>query len=121
VDDEGVPSAALPLVAGGVVRNFVYDLETAARADHGAQSTGHGARGIFGKPHIGYSNLVVGVAGGPPPAETRVSRVGSSPASPTAWSWMISSAWGRATSRPARSATRWRWLTASKKARSPGA
>lgn len=71
VDDEGVPSAALPLVAGGVVRNFVYDLETAARADHGAQSTGHGARGIFGKPHIGYSNLVIGVADAPPPAETR--------------------------------------------------
>jgi len=72
VDDEGVPSAALPLVAGGVVRHFVYDLETAARADHGAQSTGHGARGIFGKPHIGYSNLVVGVADAAPPAESSV-------------------------------------------------
>lgn len=62
LDDEGVPSVALPLVSGGVVRHFVYDLETAARADHGATSTGHGARGIFGKPHIGYSNLIVGVA-----------------------------------------------------------
>jgi PmbA protein len=72
VDDEGVPSAALPLVAGGVVRHFVYDLETAARADHGTQSTGHGARGIFGKPRIGYSNLVIGVADGAPPAETTV-------------------------------------------------
>jgi PmbA protein len=69
VDDEGVPSAALPLVAGGVVRHFVYDLETAARADHGARSTGHGARGIFGKPHIGYSNFVVGVTDGVPPED----------------------------------------------------
>jgi PmbA protein len=61
LDDEGVPSAALPLVAGGVVRHFVYDLETAARVGGGAGSTGHGARGIFGKPHIGYSNLVIGL------------------------------------------------------------
>ena len=32
VDDEGVPSTALPLVDCGVVKHFVYDLETAARA-----------------------------------------------------------------------------------------
>ena len=58
VDDEGTPSAALPLIAGGVVRGFVYDLETAARA--GAASSGHGARGTFGKPHVAYSNLILG-------------------------------------------------------------
>jgi PmbA protein len=69
VDDEGVRSAALPLVAGGVVRHFVYDLETAARVAGGATSTGHGARGIFGKPHIGYSNLVIGVADDGPAAD----------------------------------------------------
>jgi len=56
-DDEGVPSARLPLVEGGVVRAFVYDLETAARA--GAASTGHGRRSVFGKPHIAFSNLVI--------------------------------------------------------------
>jgi PmbA protein len=60
VDDEGVPSRRLPLVERGVVRSFVYDLETAARA--GTASTGHGARGTFGKPHIAYSNLVLGNA-----------------------------------------------------------
>lgn len=58
VDDEGVPSARLELVTGGVVRAFAYDLETAARA--GTRSTGHGHRGTFGKPHDGFTNLIVG-------------------------------------------------------------
>ncbi|HXV89835.1 MAG TPA: metallopeptidase TldD-related protein [Gemmatimonadales bacterium] len=57
-DDEGVPSAPLPLVADGVLRAFVYDLETAARA--GARPTGHGQRGTFTKPGIGYTNLIFG-------------------------------------------------------------
>lgn len=57
-DDEGVPSRTLPLIDRGVMRQFVYDLETAARA--GASSTGHGARGTFSKPRIGFSNLIVG-------------------------------------------------------------
>ena len=57
-DDEGVPSARLALVADGVLRAFVYDLETAARA--GAHTTGHGQRGTFTKPGIGYSNLIIG-------------------------------------------------------------
>jgi PmbA protein len=56
-DDEGVPSRRLPLIERGVVRNFVYDLETAARS--GAESTGHGRRGTFGKPGISFSNLVM--------------------------------------------------------------
>lgn len=58
IDDECVPSASAPLVERGVVRRFVYDLETAARAN--ARSTGHGRRGIFGKPLIRYTNLVIG-------------------------------------------------------------
>ncbi len=57
-DDEGVPSRTTPLVERGVVRRFVYDLETAARA--GTESTGQGSRGIFSKPKIAYSNLVIG-------------------------------------------------------------
>ncbi|HWO87605.1 MAG TPA: TldD/PmbA family protein [Gemmatimonadales bacterium] len=57
VDDEGVPSAPLALIERGVVRSFVYDLETATRA--GARSTGHGTRTVFGKPAIGYSNLLI--------------------------------------------------------------
>lgn len=58
LDDECVPSAATRLVEGGIVRAFVYDLETATRAK--ARSTGHGRRGIFGKPQIRYTNLIVG-------------------------------------------------------------
>jgi PmbA protein len=58
IDDEGTPSRRLPLVERGVVRAFIYDLETAARA--GTQSTGHGTRGTFGKPVAEYSNVVVG-------------------------------------------------------------
>lgn len=58
IDDEGTPSARLPLVERGTVRAFIYDLETAARA--GTRSTGHGTRGTFGKPVVDYSNMVVG-------------------------------------------------------------
>ena len=56
-DDEGMPSARLPLIEGGTLRAFVYDLETAARA--GTASTGHGRRTTFGKPGIAFSNLVI--------------------------------------------------------------
>ncbi len=55
VDDECVPSRGTGLVERGVVQRFVYDLETAARAK--TQSTGNGRRGVFGKPHIGYTNV----------------------------------------------------------------
>ena len=56
VDDECVPSRATALVEHGKVGRFVYDLETAARAK--TASTGNGRRGIFGKPHIGYTNIL---------------------------------------------------------------
>jgi PmbA protein len=56
VDDECVASRCTGLVERGVVQRFVYDLETAARAK--TQSTGNGRRGVFGKPHIGYTNIL---------------------------------------------------------------
>jgi PmbA protein len=62
IDDECVPSRATGLVERGTVRGFVYDLETAARAK--TKSTGHGRRGFFGKPHIGYTNLIIGTRDG---------------------------------------------------------
>jgi len=58
LDDECIASRTTALVERGVVRRFVYDLETAARA--GTYTTGHGRRGIFGKPRIAYTNLIVG-------------------------------------------------------------
>ena len=56
-DDEGMPSARLPLIERGTLRAIVYDRETAARA--GTASTGHGRRTTFGKPGISFSNLVI--------------------------------------------------------------
>jgi PmbA protein len=61
LDDECVPSRTTCLVERGVVRRFIYDLETAARAK--TESTGHGTRGIFGKPVPAYTNIVLNDAG----------------------------------------------------------
>lgn len=41
-DDEGMPRRQTPLVENGVLRNFLYDLDTAGRA--GVLPTGHGSR-----------------------------------------------------------------------------
>ena len=56
-DDEGVASRRLPLVEGGIVRNFLYDLQTAGLA--GADSTGHGQRSLSSQPSISTSSLVI--------------------------------------------------------------
>jgi PmbA protein len=45
-DDEGVPSQRTPLIEKGVVRNFLYDLQTGGQA--GQKSTGSGSRGRGG-------------------------------------------------------------------------
>jgi PmbA protein len=45
-DDEGVASQLTPLIENGVVRNFLYDLQTAGQAK--ARSTGSGSRGRGG-------------------------------------------------------------------------
>lgn len=47
-DDEGVPTTRKPLIEGGVVESFLYDLKTASRM--GVQPTGNGFKssGIFG-------------------------------------------------------------------------
>ena len=65
IDDECVPSRATGLVERGTVGRFVYDLETAARAK--TESTGNGRRGFFGKPHIGYTNILFRKADAGPP------------------------------------------------------
>jgi PmbA protein len=56
-DDEGVPSRRTPLVEDGVVRGFLYDLQTAALA--GKESTGHGSRTRGGLPAPAPSALVI--------------------------------------------------------------
>lgn len=57
IDDEGVVTRRMALISGGVLGGFIYDLETAARAD--VPATGHARRTTFGKPQAGYSNLLV--------------------------------------------------------------
>jgi PmbA protein len=56
-DDEGVPSRRTPLVANGVVKSFLYDLQTAALA--GKKSTGNGSRGRGGLPAPSPSAFVI--------------------------------------------------------------
>ncbi|MGA8849366.1 MAG: TldD/PmbA family protein [Dehalococcoidia bacterium] len=58
-DDEGVPSHRLPLVANGVVTNFLYDLQTAALAS--TQSTGNGGRVGGGFPSPAISAIILGI------------------------------------------------------------
>jgi len=56
-DDEGVPSQCTPLIEGGTVTNFLYDLQTAARA--GTRSTGNGSRASGGLPAPSSSAIVI--------------------------------------------------------------
>lgn len=58
-DDEGVASKKIDLVKNGVVKNFYYDLQQAAKAD--VMSTGSGFKGgLFSGVTPGISNLIVG-------------------------------------------------------------
>jgi len=57
IDDEGVVTRPLTLIDRGVLRSFIYDLETASIA--GVPATGHGRRSTFGKPQSAFSNLRV--------------------------------------------------------------
>jgi len=49
-DDEGVASQRTPLVEGGVVANFLYDLQTAALAHTNSTGNGHRSRGGLPAP-----------------------------------------------------------------------
>ncbi len=56
-DDEGVFSKRLPLIENGVVRNFLYDLQTAGQA--GKESTGNAHRSLSSLPSPGISVSVI--------------------------------------------------------------
>ncbi len=60
-DDEGMPSQRTPLIKGGVVANFLYDLQTAALA--GTGSTGNCRRSGGGSPKPTISSLVIDEGG----------------------------------------------------------
>jgi PmbA protein len=58
-DGEGVAQRVTPLISGGEIENFLYDVRTAREA--GKASTGSGRRGSYrGSPGPGASNIIVG-------------------------------------------------------------
>jgi PmbA protein len=56
-DDEGVPSRRIPLVERGVVRSFMYDLQSAALS--GVPSTGSAQRSLTSQPAIGATSIII--------------------------------------------------------------
>lgn len=56
-DDEGVPSRRVPLIERGVVREFLYDLQTAGLAQR--QSTASAHRSLTTQPSIGVTALII--------------------------------------------------------------
>lgn len=57
VDDEGVPTRRTAIVEDGVLRAFLHNSETAARAGQGTVSTGNASRGYSSAPGVSPSNL----------------------------------------------------------------
>ena len=55
VDGEGIPTRRKPLFENGVLKNFIYDLQTAGMV--GAESTGNGMRGYSSMPGPANANL----------------------------------------------------------------
>jgi len=63
-DDEGTPRQVLPIIEKGVLKNFIYDLDTAGRA--GTKPTGHGNNRnwtnlLINPGDIPYENMIKGV------------------------------------------------------------
>jgi PmbA protein len=56
-DGEGVVSQVLKVVEGGVLRTYLYNLESAKKA--GVRPTGTGSRGYSGKAGTGFANFIV--------------------------------------------------------------
>jgi len=57
MDSEGMPTAALEVVAQGEFKSFLYNMESAAKEKR--KGTGHGARGFSGKAGTSFINAVV--------------------------------------------------------------
>ncbi len=56
-DDEGVASKRIPMVENGIVRSFLYDLQTAGLAK--TESTGSAERSLAAQPSISNTNLLI--------------------------------------------------------------
>ncbi len=57
MDGEGIPSQRTPLFEKGVLKNFLYDLQTAGIMS--AKSTGSGNRSFASQPAPGCANIIV--------------------------------------------------------------
>ena len=56
-DGEGIPAQKTPLIENGVLRNYIYDLQTAGMMN--AKSTGNGMRGFASQPAPGCTNIII--------------------------------------------------------------
>ncbi|MGR3310737.1 MAG: TldD/PmbA family protein [Candidatus Brocadiales bacterium] len=56
-DGEGTPARKTPLIENGVLKNYVYDLQTAGIMN--AKSTGNGTRGFASQPAPGCTNIII--------------------------------------------------------------
>src|SRR5690606_34182208 len=56
-DGEGVPARRIDVIKDGVLKTFLYNLESAAKA--GVAPTGTGSRSYAGKAGTGFANYVV--------------------------------------------------------------
>jgi len=56
-DDEGVPAQRTPMFEAGVLKNYIFDLQTAGIMN--AKSTGNGTRSFSSQPSPGNSNVIV--------------------------------------------------------------
>lgn len=56
-DGEGTPGQKTPLIENGVLKNYIYDLQTAGIMN--AKSTGSGTRGFASQPAPGCTNIVI--------------------------------------------------------------
>lgn len=54
-DGEGVPTRVTPIIEGGVLQSYLYDVYTARKAK--ARTTGNASRGYSSLPHIGVNNF----------------------------------------------------------------
>lgn len=57
MDSEGVLTAPLTVVENGIFKNFLYNMESAAKENR--KSTGHGVRGFASKAGTSFMNAVV--------------------------------------------------------------
>ncbi len=56
-DDEGMPKRRLPIIEKGVLKNFIFNLMTAAKSN--MEPNGCGSRGLFSHPEPSTSNIIV--------------------------------------------------------------